>query len=106
MSAANEARGRNTERRAFNAYAMAQTQFDEAAEFLWLDGAGRELLRQPMREYQFCIPVRMDDGTVRIFRGFRVHSPSPLEVSGTVRSTVSPYSVTKNGPVTPVVRKR
>ncbi len=56
----------------FNPFAMAQAQFDRAADFLNLDMATRELLRYPMREYQFNIPVRMDDGTVKIFRGFRV----------------------------------
>ena len=34
--------------------------------------ATRDLLRYPLREYQFAIPVRMDDGTVKVFRGFRV----------------------------------
>jgi glutamate dehydrogenase (NAD(P)+) len=58
--------------KSFNPFAMAQSQFDRAAEFLNLDTATRELLRNPMREYQFSIPVRMDDGTVKIFRGFRV----------------------------------
>jgi glutamate dehydrogenase (NAD(P)+) len=56
----------------FNAFAMAQAQFDRAAEVLGLDAATRALLREPMREYQFSIPVRMDDGNMRIFRGFRV----------------------------------
>ncbi|MEP0829061.1 MAG: Glu/Leu/Phe/Val dehydrogenase [bacterium] len=56
----------------FNPFAMAQAQFDRAADFLNLDMPTRELLRYPMREYQFNIPVRMDDGTVKIFRGFRV----------------------------------
>jgi glutamate dehydrogenase (NAD(P)+) len=56
----------------FNPFAMAQAQFDKAAEFLNLDEGTRELLRNPMREYQFSIPVRMDDGKVKIFRGFRV----------------------------------
>lgn len=51
---------------------MAQTQFDRVADQLNLDKATKELLRNPMREYQFNIPVRMDDGSVRIFRGFRV----------------------------------
>jgi glutamate dehydrogenase len=58
--------------KAFNPFAMAQAQFDKAAEFLNLDEGTRELLRYPMREYQFSIPVRMDDGKVKIFRGFRV----------------------------------
>jgi glutamate dehydrogenase (NAD(P)+) len=51
---------------------MAQTQFDKAADFLNLDEGTRELLRNPMREYHFSIPVRMDDGKVKVFRGFRV----------------------------------
>jgi glutamate dehydrogenase (NAD(P)+) len=51
---------------------MAQAQFDKVADLLDLDVGTREMLRTPMREYQFNIPVRMDDGTVRVFRGFRV----------------------------------
>ncbi|HEX7077857.1 MAG TPA: Glu/Leu/Phe/Val dehydrogenase [Candidatus Eisenbacteria bacterium] len=57
---------------AHNAFAMAQAQFDGVAEYLGLDQATRQLLRQPLREYQFSIPVRMDDGSVKVFRGFRV----------------------------------
>jgi glutamate dehydrogenase (NAD(P)+) len=57
---------------AFNPFAMAQAQFDKVADFLELDSGSRELLRNPMREYQFSIPVRMDDGAVKVFRGFRV----------------------------------
>ncbi len=56
----------------FNPFAMAQQQFDKAADFLNLDEGTRGLLRQPLREYQFSIPVHMDDGKVKIFRGFRV----------------------------------
>jgi glutamate dehydrogenase (NAD(P)+) len=56
----------------FNAYAMAQAQFDKAADLLALDQATRDLLRQPMREYHFSLPIRMDDGTMRVFRAFRV----------------------------------
>ncbi|MGA2264283.1 MAG: Glu/Leu/Phe/Val dehydrogenase dimerization domain-containing protein, partial [Acidobacteriota bacterium] len=58
--------------RSFSAFQMAQTQFDQVAEKLNLDSATRELLRNPMREYHFNIPVRMDDGSVKVFRGFRV----------------------------------
>ncbi len=56
----------------FSAFQMAQQQFDRVAEQLTLDRAVRDLLRVPMREYQFSIPVRMDDGSVKVFRGFRV----------------------------------
>ncbi|NIP43222.1 MAG: glutamate dehydrogenase, partial [candidate division Zixibacteria bacterium] len=50
----------------------AQAQFDNIAEKLDLDQATRQLLREPLREYSFAIPVHMDDGSVRVFRGFRV----------------------------------
>ena len=82
----------------FNSFEMAQQQFDRVADLLGLDQPTRELLRVPLREYQFSIPVRMDDGTVRVFRGFRVQhndarGPSkggirfhPLETVDTVRA--------------------
>ena len=55
-----------------NAFEMAQRQFDHVAELLKLDPQVAEILRWPMREYHFRIPVRMDDGTIRVFEGFRV----------------------------------
>ncbi len=57
---------------AFNPFEMAQAQFDKSADILGLDAATRDLLRNPLREYNFAIPVRMDDGKVKVFRGFRV----------------------------------
>ncbi|MDQ7007295.1 MAG: Glu/Leu/Phe/Val dehydrogenase [Acidobacteriota bacterium] len=56
----------------FNPFAMAQAQFDGVAELLGLDEATRQLLREPLREFSFAIPVRMDDGSHQVFRGFRV----------------------------------
>lgn len=53
-------------------FQMAQAQFDRVADLLNLPQDARDLLRFPIREYTFAIPVRMDDGTTRIFRGFRV----------------------------------
>ena len=58
--------------KAFNSFQIAQAQFDKVAEYLGLDAATKDLLRYPLREFQFAIPVRMDDGIVKIFRGFRV----------------------------------
>jgi glutamate dehydrogenase (NAD(P)+) len=37
-----------------------------------VDSGTRDFLREPMREYAFSIPVRMDDGSSAVFRGFRV----------------------------------
>jgi len=70
----------------FNAYEMAQRQFDGVAEQLGLDRAARELLRRPLREYHFTIPIRMDDGTVEVFQGFRVqHNDARGPCKGGIR---------------------
>jgi len=58
--------------RAYNSYEMAQAQFDRIADLLELEPGTRSLLREPLREYSFAIPVHMDDGGVKVFRGFRV----------------------------------
>jgi glutamate dehydrogenase len=55
-----------------NAFEMAQAQFDRVAELLKLDPQVREILRWPMREFHIRIPVRMDDGTIQVFQGYRV----------------------------------
>jgi glutamate dehydrogenase (NAD(P)+) len=55
-----------------NPFAIAQKQLDRAAEIMGLDPATHELLRWPLRELHVTLPVRMDDGTVKIFHGFRV----------------------------------
>ena len=55
-----------------NPFKIAQKQLDEAAELLGLDEATHEILRWPRREYRFTIPIRMDDGSVKVFYGFRV----------------------------------
>ncbi|UCF40954.1 MAG: Glu/Leu/Phe/Val dehydrogenase, partial [Gemmatimonadota bacterium] len=82
----------------FNSFEMAQAQFDAAADVLDLDQSARELLRFPLREFSFAIPARMDDGSIRVFRGFRVqHNDAkgpckggirfhPLETLDTVRA--------------------
>ncbi|HEX5591532.1 MAG TPA: Glu/Leu/Phe/Val dehydrogenase [Candidatus Limnocylindrales bacterium] len=55
-----------------NAWAVAQQQFDLAAERLNLDAGMRAVLREPRREFTVHFPVHMDDGSVRVFTGFRV----------------------------------
>ncbi len=55
-----------------NAFEMAQRQFDHVAEMLRLDPQVAEILRWPMREFHFRVPVRMDDGSIRVFQGYRV----------------------------------
>jgi glutamate dehydrogenase (NAD(P)+) len=70
----------------FNAFEMAQKQFDDVAEKLGLDTATRDLLRNPLREYHFSIPVRMDDGSYRVFKGFRVqHNDARGPCKGGIR---------------------
>ncbi len=55
-----------------NPFAIAQEQLDKAAEVLGLDHDMHLFLRQPMREFHFTIPVKMDDGRTQIFNGYRV----------------------------------
>ncbi len=55
-----------------NPFSFAQQQIDEAARLLNLEPAMHELLRWPMREFHFTLPVKMDDGVTKIFKGYRV----------------------------------
>ena len=55
-----------------NAFEIAQQQFDKVADQLGLDEQVRQILRWPAREFHMHIPVRMDDGTIRVFEAFRV----------------------------------
>lgn len=69
-----------------NAFKMAQSQFDNVAEELNLDPQVSEMLRWPTREFKFMIPVRMDDGTIRVFFGYRVqHSDARGPSKGGIR---------------------
>ena len=55
-----------------NAYDIALQQFNTAASRLKLDPGIAEVLRHPKRQLTVSIPIRMDDGTVAVFDGFRV----------------------------------
>ena len=72
--------------KAFNPFEMAQAQFDKVADIINLDQPTRELLRWPLREFHFAIPVRMDDGTTKVLRGFRVqHNDARGPAKGGIR---------------------
>lgn len=55
-----------------NPFSVAQQQLDAAVDLLDMDPAIHEILRWPMRELHVTFPVKMDDGTVKVFKGFRV----------------------------------
>ena len=70
----------------YNPFVNAQAQFDRVAEIINLDEATRTLLRQPAMEYHFLIPVRMDDGSTKVFQGFRVqHNDARGPAKGGIR---------------------
>lgn len=70
----------------YNPYVIAQQQFDKVAEKIGLESATCELLRQPLREYHFLIPVRMDDESVKVFNGYRVqHNDARGPAKGGIR---------------------
>jgi glutamate dehydrogenase (NAD(P)+) len=55
-----------------NPWQVAQQQFDLAADRLSLDPGLRRVLREPRRELTVHFPVKMDDGSVQVFTGYRV----------------------------------
>ena len=59
-------------------YEMALRQFDNAIKHLELKRGIVEYLRYPKRELTVNFPVRMDDGSVKIFTGYRVHHNTVL----------------------------
>jgi glutamate dehydrogenase (NAD(P)+) len=56
-----------------NPFENAQHQFDIAAEMLGLDQGIRRILRVPKLELSVNFPVKMDDGSIQIYTGYRVH---------------------------------
>lgn len=72
--------------KAYNPYATAQAQFDNVASKLNLDSSTCDLLRQPSREFHFTIPVKMDDGTTKVFNGYRIqHNDARGPAKGGIR---------------------
>ncbi len=55
-----------------NPFRISQIQFDMAAEYLKLDPGLRQVLRTPKRVLEVSIPVKMDNGQVKVFTGYRV----------------------------------
>jgi glutamate dehydrogenase (NAD(P)+) len=55
-----------------NLYTVAQQQFEKAARAMKLDAATHEILMQPKNELIVNFPVRMDNGELRLFKGYRV----------------------------------
>jgi len=70
----------------FNPFQVAQAQFDHVADELKLHQEVRSILRWPLREFRFQIPVRMDDGNIRVLFGFRVqHNDARGPAKGGIR---------------------
>lgn len=71
---------------AYNPYQTAQMQFDNVAEQINLDVAVRDLLRQPSHEHHFTVPVKMDDGTTKVFNAYRIqHNNARGPIKGGIR---------------------
>ncbi len=69
-----------------NPFHIAQHQFDTAAEHLKLQPWMREILNHPKRQLVVSIPTRMDDGTYRVYEGYRVqHSIARGPAKGGIR---------------------
>ncbi len=69
-----------------NAFEMAQAQFDHVSELLNLEPYVSEMLRWPMREFKFQIPVRRNNGTISVYYGYRVqHNDARGPAKGGIR---------------------
>ncbi len=69
-----------------NAFELAQKQFDIVAQKMGLDPQIAGILRWPLREFRFQIPVRMDNGQIQVFFGFRVqHNDARGPAKGGIR---------------------
>lgn len=55
-----------------NPFKIAQKQLDTAAKIMNLDPSAHAILRNPLRTLEVSIPVKMDDGSTKVFTGFRV----------------------------------
>lgn len=55
-----------------NPFAVVRKQVDKCAEILNLAPHVTEILKTPMRELHVSFPIRMDDGSIKVFQGFRV----------------------------------
>ncbi|MDH3253255.1 MAG: Glu/Leu/Phe/Val dehydrogenase [Ignavibacteria bacterium] len=58
--------------KSYNSFTVAQEQVVEAARLLHLDDATIDLLSWPQREFIFTLPVRMDNGKMKIFHAYRI----------------------------------
>jgi len=56
-----------------NPFDVVKKQIDKCAETLNLDPGVTAILKTPMRELRVSLPIRMDDGSIKVFQGFRVH---------------------------------
>jgi glutamate dehydrogenase (NAD(P)+) len=56
-----------------SAWDTALRQLDDAAQEMNLEPGVHEVLRHPRRALEVSVPTRMDDGSVRVFKGYRVH---------------------------------
>ena len=69
-----------------NSFRIAMRQFDTAAERCGLEAGLREVLRRPRRALSLSLPVKMDDGSIRVFEAFRVqHSNARGPCKGGIR---------------------
>jgi len=57
---------------AYNPFEVAKKQIDACAKILRLSPSVTAMLKTPMRELHVSLPIRMDDGSIKVFQGFRV----------------------------------
>ena len=92
---------------AINPFEVALKQLDEAVKLIKLDKGLQEVLANPKRVLTVSLPIRMDNGEIRVFTGFRSqhndargpykggirYHPQPLQTFRTAEARVASYVI-------------
>ena len=67
-------------------FRMACQQFDSVADHLEIPAAERDRLKYPKRSMTVAVPIRLDDGSTKVFPGYRVQHCVIIQKSRSARS--------------------
>lgn len=82
-----------------NPFEEVNLLFDRSAERLGLPDGCREMLRRPWRELQVQVPVRMDDGGIQVFTGYRVQHNAARALTKAVSGITPRRAWMRSGPL-------
>ena len=85
----------------YNPYDNVLKVVKEAADILGYTDSDIEAIKYPERELEVAIPVRMDDGTTKVFEGYRVQHSTSADRPRAECVSIRGKSLTRSGPWQP-----